>query len=89
MHIFYLSVPRNEADIDVLSRKVVRDSIRGISEFQLGPGQSFVADGYYYHSKGGYPVYVVFSVGLQERADSPWQSSGTERRYQAHLRDHL
>ena len=45
----------------MLSRKVVRDSIRGISESQLGPGPMLTADGFYYHSEGGHSVYIVFS----------------------------
>ena len=38
MHIVYPLVTRIKTDVDVPCRKVVRDSIRGISELQLGPG---------------------------------------------------
>ena len=57
----YPSITPIEADIDVLSRKVVRDSIRGISESQLGPSETLVADDCY-HSQGGYTVCMVLSV---------------------------
>ena len=46
------SVTKNEADVDVLSRKVVRDSIRGISESERRLGEELMADGYYHPSKG-------------------------------------
>ena len=38
MHIVYPPVTRIEADVNVLFRKIVRDSIRGISELQLDAG---------------------------------------------------
>ena len=62
MHIVYPPVTRIEADVDVLSRKVVRDSIRGISELQLGAGEKPLAYGYDYHSERGHSVCMVFSV---------------------------
>ena len=89
MHIVYPPVTRIEANINVLSRKVVRDSIRGISELQLGSGEKPMTDGYDYHSQGGHSVCIVFSVVLQAQADSPSQSSGTERRHQADLGDYI
>lgn len=89
MHIVYPPVTQIEADMDVLSRKVVRDSIRGISELQLGPGEKLMTDGYDYHSEGGHSVCIVFSVVLQERANSLSQSSSTERRHQADLGNYI
>ena len=53
-----------EADVDVLSRKVVRDSIRGISESELRLGQELMADGYYYPSEGRYSVCQPFLCDL-------------------------
>ena len=67
----------------MLSRKVVRDSIRGISESQFGPGPMLMADGFYYHSEGGHSVCVAFSSILQACTNVPSQSSGTERGHQA------
>ena len=81
MHMVYPPVTRIEADVHMLSRKVVRDSIHGISELWLGPGEMLMADGLYYHSEGGHPVCTFFSVILWERANRPSQSSGTERRH--------
>lgn len=46
----------------MLSRKVVRDSIRGISESELRLGEELMADGYYYPSEGRYSVCHLFSV---------------------------
>ena len=51
-----------EADGNVLSRKVVRDSIRGISESQLVPDDKSTADGYHYSSQGGHSVCMVVSA---------------------------
>ena len=64
MHMGYPPITPIQADIDVLSRKVVRDSIRGISESQLGPSKTLVADDFYHHSEGGYTVRMVLSVIL-------------------------
>lgn len=87
IHIVYPPVTQIETGIDVLSRKVVRDSIRGISELRFGPVEWLVADGYYSHSERGHSVCILFSVVLQKRADSLSQSSSTERRHQADFRD--
>lgn len=62
MHMRYPPITPLEADIDVLSRKVVRDSIRGISESQLGPSRTLVANDFYHISEGGYTVCMVLSV---------------------------
>ena len=78
-----------KADLDVLLRKVVRDSIRGISELQRDPGETPMADCWYYHSKRGHSVCMAFFEHIQKRADSPSQSSSTERRHQAHFWDHI
>ena len=64
MHMGYPPITPIEADIDVLPRKVVRDSIRGISESQLGPSKTLLTEGFYYHSEGGYTVCMVLSVIL-------------------------
>ena len=87
--MIYPPITRMKADVKVLSRKVVKDSIRGISESQLGPSEMPIADVSYCHSEGGYPVRMTFSVVLQARADSLSQSPGTERRYQADFGDYL
>ena len=56
-------VIRIEADGNVLSRKVVRDSIRGISESQRVPDDDkSTADGYHYSSQGGHSVCMVVSA---------------------------
>ena len=60
---------RVEADVNVIPRKVIRDSIRGISESQFGLREApkvLIADGYYYHSEGGHPVYIAFSLALKK-----------------------
>lgn len=43
---------RTKADVDVLFRKVVRDSIRSISELELHLGKELMVDWYYYLSEG-------------------------------------
>ena len=53
MHMIDPPIIRVDADVNVISRKVVRDSIRGISESLFGlrePRKVLFADGYRYHS---------------------------------------
>ena len=67
MHVVCRPIIRVEADIIVISRKVIRDSIRGVSESQFGlreATQMLIADGCYYLSEGGHPVYIAFSLAL-------------------------
>lgn len=71
MHIVYPRVTRIEADIDVLFRKVVRDSIRGISELQLGSCKRVMANRYHYPSERGHSVCMAYPTVLLGRADSP------------------
>ena len=55
MHMVYAPIIRVEADVNVISRKVVRDSIRGISESQFGfrkARELLIADDDHYHSEG-------------------------------------
>ena len=61
----YPPITRRKTDVKVLSRKVVKDSIRGISGSQLGPSIMPIADVSYYYSEGGYPVCMIFSMVLQ------------------------
>ena len=89
MHMAYLPVTRFKSDINVLSRKVVRDSIHGISRSQFGPGTMLMANDFHYHSEGGYSVCTVFSAVLLQRANNPSQTPGTERRHQADFRVYL
>lgn len=58
-----------EADVHMLFRKVVRDSIRGISESDLRLGKELMADGYYYLSQGRHSVCYPLLTDLQEHAD--------------------
>lgn len=64
VHMTYWAVTRIEANVHVLSRKVVRDSVRGISESRLGLRKTLMADDLYHHSKGGSSVCMVFSMLL-------------------------
>lgn len=89
MHMLCTPLLRTQADNDALSRKVVRDSIRGISEFELGPGKTLLADGDNFHSEGGHSVHMAFSAALQERANNFSQSFGTERRHQMDIGDDI
>ncbi len=89
MHIVYPSVTRIEADVNVLFRKIVRDSIRGISELQLGAGGKSLAYGYDHRSERGHSVCIVFSVVFYIGGLTTSQSSSTERRHQADLRDYI
>ena len=64
VHMINRPITRIGADVHMLSRKVVRDSVRGISESWLGPRKMLMADDLYHHSKGGYSVCMVSSVLL-------------------------
>lgn len=75
--------------MDVISRKVVRDSIRGISELKPVLGKRLMADEYCYHSDGGHSVCTVFSMLAQGCTDGPSQSSGTQRRHQTDLGNYI
>lgn len=63
-HMINPPITRIEADVHMLSRKVVRDSVRGISESWLGPRKMLMAEGLYHHSKGGPSVCMVSYVLL-------------------------
>ena len=48
MSMVYLPIIRAQANVSVFSRKVVRDSIRGISESRLDPSTMLIADDLHY-----------------------------------------
>ena len=91
VHMVYWPRQSHELKIDVvmLPRKIIRDSVYGISESQLAPGSKHMAYECLNNSNWRHPVCMILLVVFQKRANRPFQSSSTERRHKADLGDYL